>query len=317
MELSKNDQLLMGHNQIPTILDNSPYDQVIQLDNDSDSMSDGASSPRPMFGNGRKVGLDNYDLKNNIPIKTYNDDLYNNSPGASPGNFSPRPNNAYFPSTGVSNPELAKLFGLISEFKPQPIELSPHFKPFLSDLIPAIGSIDAFIKIPRPDEETEQLGLVILDEPTIGCSDPQIMKMQLREKYGIVTGNEGDGYVGFIKDLEHNQKALDTFLESYEEMCRNRPAPSMVYSSQMPDLEELMAEWPEELEKALSSIPVPPSDVDLSLEEYAKVICAMLDIPVKGNMVESLHLLFTLYQIFDENHHFHPNLRGSTPVKNW
>ena len=32
------------------------------------------------------------------------------------------------------------------------INIKPHLQPFTVDFIPAIGDIDAFIKIPRPDE---------------------------------------------------------------------------------------------------------------------------------------------------------------------
>ncbi|EAX87876.1 LOC300675 protein, putative [Trichomonas vaginalis G3] len=221
------------------------------------------------------------------------------------GEFSPRPSGN---DATTSNPELAQLFGLITSFQPEPIPIPPHFKPFLPDLIPAIGAIDAFIKVPRPDDEEEPLGLTVLDEPTIGCSDPQIVRMQLREKYGIVSAQEGDGYIGEIKDLENNQKALDTFLENYEEMIRDRPPPSIVYSYKMPDLNDLLDVWPEDIEKALESIPLPSADMDLTIEEYAKIICAFLDIPVKGNIIESLHVFFTLYMTFEENQHFPDNM---------
>ena len=200
-----------------------------------------------------------------------------------------------------SSPELAQIFSLISKFQPPPLDLMPHFKPFVPDLIPSIGAIDAFIKVPRPDGEQDPLGLTTLDEPTIGCSSPQLMKMQLRERFGVVGGNEGDGYIGFIEQPRKNYKALQAFLESYDEVSTNRAAPTMTYSYKMPDLEELMQVWPDEMERALESLPLPTADMDLSLTEYAQVICALLDIPVKGNVVESLHVLFSLYQEFKSN----------------
>jgi intraflagellar transport protein 46 len=137
--------------------------------------------------------------------------------------------------------------------------------------------------------------------------------MQLREKFGVVGGNEGDGYIGFIENPSANHKALSSFLESYDEISRNRAAPNMNYSYRMPDLEDLMQVWPEAMESAFASLPLPTAEMDLSLEEYARVICALLDIPVKGNLVESLHLLFTLFQQFKENNYFTQVSRGSTP----
>jgi intraflagellar transport protein 46 len=44
-------------------------------------------------------------------------------------------------------------------------------KPFIPDYIPAIGDIDEFIKVPRPDGKPDQLGLGTLDEPAAKQSD--------------------------------------------------------------------------------------------------------------------------------------------------
>ena len=43
--------------------------------------------------------------------------------------------------------EIAELFQFIEKFKPQEIDLDTELKPFIPDLIPAIGDIDAFIKV--------------------------------------------------------------------------------------------------------------------------------------------------------------------------
>lgn len=359
MNLSSNDQLLMGNDGTPDIQPNSQYDQSINF-SDSDSsrenqndqnqlqINPGEYSPRPgmdpMAGGRPQAPGANGGLRhsggsddqfgggfggfaNGFNQGKFNagaDDL-GMSPGANKiGSFG---NNNFggFGGGGAGggfdfgndpatrSPELVELFGLISEFQPTKADLPPHFKPFLPELIPAIGAIDAFIKVPRPDEDFEPLGLTVLDEPTIGCSDPQIIRMQLREKYGIVSNKEGDGYIGYIKDLENNQKELDTFLDNYEELIRDRPPPTIVYSYKMPDLNELLVEWPEALEKALQSIPLPSADMDLTIEEYAKIICAFLDIPVKGNIIESLHVLFTLFMTFEENQHFPENDAPKTP----
>ncbi|EAX89785.1 LOC300675 protein, putative [Trichomonas vaginalis G3] len=226
--------------------------------------------------------------------------------------YSPRPD--AFNSREMENtPELAQIFSLITEYQPADIPMVPFWKPFIPDLIPSIGAIDAFIKVPRPDDEADPLGLTVLDEPTIGCSDPQILNMQLREKYGIVGNQESDGYIGSIQDLENNQKALDVFLESYEEINRNRPPPTMTYSSTMPNFEALLQEFPEEMEDVLKNIPLPDANMDLTIEEYAKIICVMLDIPVRGNIIESLHMLFSLYEQFHDHFYFNQS-RGSTPA---
>ena len=308
--------------EVPEIQANSLYDESIRFDDESPGREPGQYSPRP----GGNADEDFYQFHTPVkpgggPLSGFEvnfDDHKESGFGGGAFDFGQPIGgvNGYSPNVGAnsydtnafdntaSTPELAGLFALISKYQPPPLEMIPHFKPFLPDLVPSIGAIDAFIKVPRPDGEQDPLGLLVLDEPTIGCSNPQILRMHLREKFGVVGGSEGDGYIGFIEKPSLNTKALASFLESYDEMLRNRAAPNMTYSFKIPDIEELMQPWPDEMEQALESLPLPSAELDLTLEEYAKVVCALLDIPVKGNIVESLHLMFTLYQQFKECNYF-------------
>jgi len=72
----------------------------------------------------------------------------------------------------------------------------------------------------------------------------------------------------------------------------------------MPDIETLMQVWPSEFEEALSGMSLPEADIDLSLAEYASILCALLDVPIHGSIVQSLHVLFTLFAEFKANQHF-------------
>ena len=77
----------------------------------------------------------------------------------------------------------------------------------------------------------------------------------------------------------------------------------------MPDIETLMQEWPPEMEQAFKSTPFPGPEIDMHVTDYAKIICAMSDIPVhklQNNKptIESLHVLFTLFSEFRQNQHF-------------
>ena len=60
-----------------------------------------------------------------------------------------------------------------------------------------------------------------------------------------------------------------------------------------------MQPWPKEMEDALkdgSAIYLPPPSIDLSLEEYAKQLCSIFDVPVvEGSLVNSVHVLFRLF----------------------
>ena len=53
----------------------------------------------------------------------------------------------------------------------------------------------------------------------------------------------------------------------------------------------------------------------MSLEEYIKVWCSILDVPVyDGHIVESLHVLFTTYTEFLSNQHFvEPGAKDASP----
>ena len=83
------------------------------------------------------------------------------------------------------SPELKELFDYIDRFKPSEIELDTKLKPFVPEYIPAVGDIDAFIKVycyiyfsvdidkvTRPDEKVDNLGLSVLDEPSSKQTDP-------------------------------------------------------------------------------------------------------------------------------------------------
>ena len=149
------------------------------------------------------------------------------------------------------------------------------------------------------------MGLTILDEPSFSQSDQQLLKMELCEQYGTTSSeNQSDGYFEFIQNVQNNRKELDAWLESIEEIHRNRPPPVYIYQTQMPEIEYLMEQWDDTFDETLKSCPIPTADLDISLEEYAKIICAILEIPVKGNIIESLHHLFVLYSEFISNQYF-------------
>lgn len=60
--------------------------------------------------------------------------------------------------------ETLEIFKYIPAYIPQTIELETKLKPFIPEYVPAVGEVDAFLKIPRPDGKEETLGLERLDE---------------------------------------------------------------------------------------------------------------------------------------------------------
>lgn len=45
------------------------------------------------------------------------------------------------------SPEIEDLFSYITRYTPQAIELEHRLRPYIPDYIPAVGDIDAFIKV--------------------------------------------------------------------------------------------------------------------------------------------------------------------------
>lgn len=71
--------------------------------------------------------------------------------------------------------DIKELFQFITAYTAQVVETDNVLKPFILDYIPCVGDIDAFIKVPRPDDVEDNLGLVVLDEPAAKQSDPSVL----------------------------------------------------------------------------------------------------------------------------------------------
>jgi intraflagellar transport protein 46 len=198
--------------------------------------------------------------------------------------------------------EVKDLFQYIDRYKPHEVELDTHLKCFIPEYIPAIGEIDGFIKVPRPDGEDDGLGLKILDEPATIQSDPTVLELQLRAT--SKKQQYGDVVVRSIENAEKSPAAIEKWIQSITDLHRSKPPPQVHYKKNMPDAEVLMDQWPEGFEEALKTLELPSPELDVSLAEYAKVLCSVLDIPTYENPVESLHLMFSLYVDFRDNPHF-------------
>ncbi|KAE9308798.1 hypothetical protein PF008_g20876 [Phytophthora fragariae] len=201
--------------------------------------------------------------------------------------------------------EIRELFQYIGRFKAQEIELETRLKCFIPEFIPAVGDMDAFLKIPRPDGQADQLGLKMLDEPSLNQSDATVLDLQLRS---TSKKKHGDIVVRSIENAEKSPREIDRWIKSIAGLHRTKQPPQVHYTKTMPDIESLMQVWPEEFEELLGKTTLPSADLDMGLEQYVRVICALLDIPVHKNVYESLHVLFTLYLEFRSNQHFMPLL---------
>jgi len=206
--------------------------------------------------------------------------------------------------------EIKELFQYITRYTPQTIDLDHKLKPFIPDFIPAVGDIDAFLKVTRPDGKSENLGLQIIDEPSAKQSDPTVLDLQLRSISKQTSAKQM--IVRSIDEPDKNPKAIDNWITSITELHRQKPPQNVHYTKTMPDIETLMQEWSPEIEEMLKTTNLPSADLDCDLNEYIDIICSMLDIPVYTNRIQSLHVLFTLYSEFKNSQHFnqlaHDNL---------
>lgn len=307
-----------------------PYDEAIELGDDDDDMSTPASSdaednsPKqqqvgapsaesspsksqssPSRGNAKKEA-ESSDDSSSESSGSSTDSEGDGAGGQQNNSATNNGDNAYNPEefkNMKTSPEIEELFQYISRYKPHTIELETSLKPFIPELIPCIGEVDAFLKIPPPDGKVGQLGLTRLDEPCLNPSDPSILDLQLRtlSKHQNLEPME----VRSIEDAEKNPKEIENWIKRIEDLNRSKPAPNVQYSRKMPDIEQLMQVWPAEFEEFLQDNPLPGlADLELDLVSYIKLVASILDVPVYNQVTDTLHVIFTLFSEFKSNQHF-------------
>jgi len=250
-------------------------------DGDSDGESSSSDSGSSSGSEGSERGTDKQP-KSGLPANAYNPDD--------------------FKDMKVSA-EVEELFQYITRYKPHTIELETSLKPFIPELIPSIGDVDAMLKMPRPDGKPNGLGMTRLDEPTLNPSDPSILDLQLRS----LSKNQDlqPMEVRSIENAEKCPKEIENWVKRIDDLNRSKPAPTVQYSRRMPDIEQLMQVWPAEFEEYLQTNPLPElSELELELPDYIKLIASILDVPVYNQITETLHVIFTLYSEFKSNQHF-------------
>ncbi|VDO22468.1 unnamed protein product [Haemonchus placei] len=185
------------------------------------------------------------------------------------------------------NEEELQLLSFVNAYHPEEIRPRPLLKLFIMDYLPAIGDIDAMIKIPRPDE----VGLA------------KYPPLNLFNRIKVTTQEDAP-----VKQLERADKSsheIDKWITNIKELHRTRPSQSTVqFRSPMPDIESLMQEFHSNFEQCLDGVKLPTADLDVDLEEYADICLGLLDIPVSKSRIQSLHCFFSLFREFKSSQHF-------------
>lgn len=55
------------------------------------------------------------------------------------------------------------MFQYIGRYKTHEVDLDTSLRCFVPDFIPAVGDMDAFLKVPRPDNKPDELGFKVSD----------------------------------------------------------------------------------------------------------------------------------------------------------
>lgn len=178
---------------------------------------------------------------------------------------------------------------------PQKIDLNYKLIPFIPDYIPAVGDIDAFIKIPRPDGVGDKVGLVVLDEPCTNQSDPAVLHLQLRSQSKSATKIRYS-LVKRVEDAEKNGKAIDKWIEDMSLLHSRKHPLTINLTKKYPDIDTLLQQWPSEVEEKLNETSIDISKLDCDIPTLVDLICNLIDIPIyKDARLESLHTLFSLF----------------------
>eukprot|EP00758_Cryptobia_borreli_P010515 Tbor_TRINITY_DN5575_c1_g2::TRINITY_DN5575_c1_g2_i1::g.13931::m.13931/K19682/IFT46; intraflagellar transport protein 46 len=197
--------------------------------------------------------------------------------------------------------DVVELFGLIENYQPLEMELPAKFRPFIPDYIPCVGDMDTFCKIPRPDGYPDNFGLVVVDEPSSKQSNPAVVKISLAHSSKLAPKAT---FVHSLQNAHQKPEEIDRWVKDIQNIDK-KPLTTVNYSRPMPSIDQLLQEWPQEFEELLTSdIQFPPHNIDLDIAQYVRLLCAILDIPVYENIIESLHVMFTLYLEFRQNQHF-------------
>jgi len=102
---------------------------------------------------------------------------------------------------------------------------------------------------------------------------------------------------------------ISDWIAKIDDLQKRKVPTEVNYTKSMPDINGLSKVWSPQEENLFKKIPFPDGKMNISLQNYSKICCNMMDIPIhknenKKSLIESLHCLFTVYSGFKSNIHF-------------
>jgi len=205
---------------------------------------------------------------------------------------------------------ISQLFGFVNSYMPITVEIETPFKCFVPSYTPAIGGIDQFIKIPRPDNIQDYLGKVVIDEPALQQSDPALLQLHLRSTTKTTFRDNLIVKKVSPHDEPSFREELDRWIRDLRDVYRSAPkAVGFRPRHKMPSTDQLMQVWSGQLEKSLeedsSGIRFLSENIHLNIYEYAKLLCVLLGIPVRSNsIIDSLFMAMSTLIMLEDNEYF-------------
>ena len=98
----------------------------------------------------------------------------------------------------------------------------------------------------KPDGTKEDLGIQMLDEPSLNHEDKTVLELKYIQSKNVVRSTPMT--VDSIESADKKPKEISRWINSVQDLHKTRPPPTVNYTKQMPDADTLMMEWPPEME---------------------------------------------------------------------
>ncbi|XP_033250105.1 intraflagellar transport protein 46 homolog [Drosophila miranda] len=209
--------------------------------------------------------------------------------------------------------DLKDIFPYILKYTPQTIDTPYHLQPFIPEFVPAVGDVDALLKVQAPpllqpqrqrelDEHLERLGLWLLDEPSGTQSEPSLLNMKLRS---VLSGSRGrnprHASSAALVPTARSAKDIDKWIGEVEQVHMTQ---SLYDAQPRKDIDALLEDWPRsyadaETKDALDQAYRSCLQQHLPLADYVRVLCERFGIegPLdsQADYIHNVQTLFALY----------------------
>ena len=105
----------------------------------------------------------------------------------------------------------------------------------MPDYVPAVGEVDACLKMNKPDGQKEDLGITQLDEPALNCEDKTVLELKYVQSKNVV--RSAPITVDMIENADKKPKDITRWINSVQDLHKTRPPPTVNYTKQMPDFD--------------------------------------------------------------------------------